>query len=417
MQPTQAETKLPSRLIFWEEVARDGAQAKTLMSAEQRIDIARRSAEILNNAQGDNLIFAAGFPAICTEEREIMRQLADTLDDIWLSSHGRASQADLQLGKDSLAGAKKQRLTFFIPMSIGIANAFGFPDMRASLANGTDALKFALDIADGAKVDIALADINQVDPAELADITTGLLEAGADIIKLCDSRGAFSPLEAERFYQTFFGALAPEVDRQRIGVHQHNDYGFGLMNDIIAIKHGAGVVASSWLGLGERNGLAKTEELVFALSETGTDLADRYGVTRPIWAARPNLKGIPGVTQAVSQYTGVPIKVTDAIVGLGVNSISTGTPFRNPKVFQPFDAEGELGIEQKVYVTPLASMNIVRHMCDRLGLHLEREEMHDLLHSIKSTLYGRNQGVMTAEEFRALANASMRLEPELKVGR
>jgi hypothetical protein len=49
----------------------------------------------------------------------------------------------------------------------------------------------------------------------------------------------------------------------------------------------------------------------------------------------------------VSEYTGVDLKVTDPIVGTGVNSISTGTPFVDTKSFQPFDPKAVLDINKK----------------------------------------------------------------------
>ncbi|WP_260149013.1 hypothetical protein [Streptomyces sp. PanSC9] len=56
-----------------------------------------------------------------------------------------------------------------------------------------------------------------------------------------------------------------------------------------------------------------------------------------LWWTPPDLTRLPGIARMVSETSGVPLTVTTPIVGTGVGTISTGTPFVHPELFQPFD--------------------------------------------------------------------------------
>ena len=51
-----------------------------------------------------------------------------------------------------------------------------------------------------------------------------------------------------------------------VEVHCHNDHGLALANCLAAVEEGASVISSSVNGLGERAGLAATEEIIIALT-------------------------------------------------------------------------------------------------------------------------------------------------------
>ena len=63
-----------NRFVFWEEIARDGAQAKTILSGEQRIDIAKKHGNLFGDNGPDHLVFAAGFISIGKEEERAIKK-------------------------------------------------------------------------------------------------------------------------------------------------------------------------------------------------------------------------------------------------------------------------------------------------------------------------------------------------------
>ncbi len=74
-------------------------------------------------------------------------------------------------------------------------------------------------------------------------------EAGADAIVLCDTNGGSLPCEISRIT-----ALAKSKLAKPIGIHTHNDCGFGLANAIAAVEAGAMHVQGTINGYGERTG-------------------------------------------------------------------------------------------------------------------------------------------------------------------
>ncbi|HLP75625.1 MAG TPA: citramalate synthase [Candidatus Paceibacterota bacterium] len=74
-------------------------------------------------------------------------------------------------------------------------------------------------------------------------------KAGADCIVLCDTNGGRLPTEIAKVT-----ALAKSKLNCSIGIHTHNDCGFGLANAIAAVDAGAAQVQGTINGFGERTG-------------------------------------------------------------------------------------------------------------------------------------------------------------------
>ncbi len=74
-------------------------------------------------------------------------------------------------------------------------------------------------------------------------------KAGADCVVLCDTNGGRLPSEIARITAVAKGRLTCPV-----GIHTHNDCGFGVANAIAAIEAGATQVQGTINGYGERTG-------------------------------------------------------------------------------------------------------------------------------------------------------------------
>ncbi|MEN9734151.1 MAG: hypothetical protein RLZ45_2146 [Verrucomicrobiota bacterium] len=74
-------------------------------------------------------------------------------------------------------------------------------------------------------------------------------KAGADVICLCDTNGGCLPSEIARITAVAHGKL-----NARIGIHTHNDCGFGVANGIAALEAGASHIQGTINGYGERTG-------------------------------------------------------------------------------------------------------------------------------------------------------------------
>jgi 2-isopropylmalate synthase len=393
-RPKEAASR--GRLVIWEESARDGAQAKTIMSGRERARVARETGDIFGAEGPSHVIFAAGFPAIGPEEMQAMRVLAESVDNCSLASHGRATRHDVDLGLTALRNAAHPRVTFWIPVSDAMSRALGMPSRDVALVRGLDCLAYALDAADGIPIDVALTDAPAGDPQYVAHAAAALSDAGASIVKVCDSVGRFFPRHTAEFVQKLLAD--PAVHDAVVGVHLHNDLGFALANNLEAVANGVRVVASSWMGLGERNGLAATEQLLFALSGTVATAQSVLGEPVDLWETPPDLRRIVPAARAVSRITGVPLKVTDPISGTGVNAISTGTPFLDRDVFRPFDPMDVLGVEPRIEVTQLASKRVLQAVAAERGMVLSNEELDAAMRWVKSEAYARNVSIIDKRE-------------------
>lgn len=74
-------------------------------------------------------------------------------------------------------------------------------------------------------------------------------KAGADVICLCDTNGGCLPDEVARITAVAKGKL-----NARLGIHTHNDCGFGVANGIAALQAGASQIQGTINGYGERTG-------------------------------------------------------------------------------------------------------------------------------------------------------------------
>ncbi len=82
-------------------------------------------------------------------------------------------------------------------------------------------------------------------------------DAGADLVVLCDTNGGSLP--------EFVGAVTERPSSHLgtpVGIHTHNDGGFGVANALIAIKAGAVQVQGTINGYGERVGNCNLTTLI-----------------------------------------------------------------------------------------------------------------------------------------------------------
>ena len=374
------------RLVLCEEVARDGAQGKTLLLGPQRADIFRRTADVLGKHADECLVSMVGFPAIGPGEVDCVRHCLEVLDVGYQQVVCRTIERDLLQCIGLMRDAHAGRVLFVVPASRELASAMMHTTPADALEEAVRLLRLGLEEAAGeVSIDVCLADIGRAEPDAVAASANRLTREGAEVIMLADTVGRLHPLGQRERLVRITERLDPDVC---VHAHFHNDLGLALALNLQALELGHRMLGTSWLGLGERSGLGHTEELL-ALLATATDgqledlgtSRDRLGVSG--W--RP--ERIVETARVASAALEMPRRVTDPFVGTGVNSISTGTPFVAPRVFQPYDAEVVLGVSRTVEVTHLASTRVVQEAARQQGLALEKEAAIALRDRIKVEAY------------------------------
>ncbi len=129
---------------------------------------------------------------------------------------------------------------------------------------------------------------------------TAAAEAGADRIYFADGYGCSNP-EAVKYFFTWLRDLVGP--RPQLAIHNHNDFGLASANALAAVTAGAEVVDVSVNGLGDRAGVASTEEVVAALEilydvRTGIKLEKLGSLSKlaeEVWGIKNSpLKGVVG---------------------------------------------------------------------------------------------------------------------------
>ncbi|CAL9593662.1 2-isopropylmalate synthase [Streptomyces sp. enrichment culture] len=382
------------RVVVWEESARDGAQAKTLMTPGFRVRLAQETGRVFGEDGPRHVVFAAGFPAVCDEEFEAVRQVAAEAEGtVSVAAVCRGALRDVEQAVASVRGSRHARVMVVVPASEAMAQVMVHKTAEEALRGGVELAEAARALDDTVAVDICLADASRADTSLMSDYAQAMTDAGAGLVILADTVGAQLPGACH----DMFAAVRAGTDEDVVlASHLHNDLGLGLANTLQALAAGTRVVSSSWLGIAERAGMVATEQLLFLLARHAEEFLKTDAT--PWWTA-PDLTRLPTIARMVSEETEVPISVTTPIVGTGVGTISTGTPFVHPQLFQPYDPTQLLGIQPKILLTQLASARVITAAADRLGHRLDKDQTRAAMSWVKTRAFRTGRAVVDDAAF------------------
>lgn len=114
----------------------------------------------------------------------------------------------------------------------------------------------------GLKVAVGFEDATRAEPEFLLQLAKLAERVGAMRIRLADTVGIFSPRQTISLMTT----LRRDIHKTALAFHAHNDFGMATANSIAALQAGATSVDVVVLGLGERTGCARLEEVIGFLS-------------------------------------------------------------------------------------------------------------------------------------------------------
>ena len=103
---------------------------------------------------------------------------------------------------------------------------------------------------------VGFEDASRADLHFLQELLVVAADCGADRVRLADTVGVLSPFRMQALVK-----LAQQVFPGDIGVHCHNDFGMATANAIAALESGADWADATLLGIGERAGNARLEEV------------------------------------------------------------------------------------------------------------------------------------------------------------
>ncbi len=215
-------------------------------------------------------------------------------------------------------------------------------------------LRSAIDIAQGAgvaRVSVGLEDASRADPEFIAELAAVAMEAGAFRLRLADTVGVATPAGITAM-------LAPLSDTDlELGVHCHNDFGMATANTITAFEQGALWGDVTILGLGERAGNSRLEEVLAYL--VLRQQRDDY-----------SLDGLLDVSRQLAAYIKQPLSPSRPIIGDGIFTCETGIHLQgllaDPATYEPFDPD-RIGAKRQLLMGAKTGKHGVLAALKRLG--------------------------------------------------
>lgn len=230
-------------------------------------------------------------------------------------------------------------------------------------------------------VSLGLEDATRAELTYLEEVLRCAKEAGVDRVRLADTLGIATPHAMAKLVQ----AVKQSVPMQ-VGVHTHNDFGMATANAIAALTAGADWADVTVLGLGERAGNARLEEVIgyLALCQQHTG----YQTTH-----------LAGICRAVARMIGMVIPPHHPLVGKRIFSCESGLHMdglaKDPATYEPFPPE-RVQAMRKYALGKKVGRNAVYAYLHAMGMAISPEEATTLAPQIRVT--ARQLGRPLSEE-------------------
>ncbi|HWG01747.1 MAG TPA: citramalate synthase [Trebonia sp.] len=198
-------------------------------------------------------------------------------------------------------------------------------------------------------------------PAYALECVRAAVEAGADVIALCDTNGGMMPTELGDTIR----AVA-DVTGARLGIHCHDDTACAVANTLVAVEAGATHVQGTANGYGERAGNANLFSVVAGLQlKKGQLVLEGDGI-----------REMSRIAHAISEVTNVSPDTHQPYVGLSAFAHKAGLHASavrvDPMLYQHIDP-AEVGNDMRMLVSDMAGRASVELKGRELGYDLSGE--------------------------------------------
>lgn len=217
------------------------------------------------------------------------------------------------------------------------------------------------------KVSVGLEDASRADEVFLAELICCAQKAGAFRVRLADTVGVATPGSIARLIGVALQA-AP-ID---IGVHTHNDFGMASANAIAALDAGADWADVATLGLGERAGCAKLEEVAGFLA---LHMKKNYDATK--------LRNLGSLVAKISRRS---ISANHPVIGREIFACETGLHLlgleEDPKTYEPYNPEDVGAKRRLIYGGKIGRKNIMQRLT-RINKTVPFEGLDGIFHHLR----------------------------------
>lgn len=352
--------ELPEDVMIHDTTLREGEQAAgVIYKPENKLEIAKLLDEV-----GIQQI-EAGFPAASKGEREALKMIVNEGLNAKIFGFARAVKSDIDAVADTGA--------------YGLVMSFPPSDIHLKYKLRISREEYyhrAIELVEYAKsrglyVSFSAEDSTRADFNFLVKVFNGIVEAGCDRVRIVDTLGCIHPTAMKFLVKKIRESLKKKVP---IEVHCHNDHGLAVANTLAAVEAGAEVLSTSVLGIGERCGLAPTEEVIVALKNL-------YGL------GSFRTEKLYKLCKEVEKITGVVIPPHKPVVGANAFAHASGihqhAVLENPICYEPYPPE-MVGQTRRIVIGKLSGKHAIKAKLAELGIEATEEEVSRIVSLVKS---------------------------------
>jgi homocitrate synthase NifV len=173
-------------------------------------------------------------------------------------------------------------------------------------------------------VSVGLEDATRADAGFLLEVAATAEQAGADRLRIADTVGVATPMHVS----ALLAAVKP-VFGGELGVHLHDDFGMATAGAVVALASGAAWADVSLLGLGERAGISRLEEVCGWLTLQGDSDYD--------------LLAVCDITRLLAAWVGRPVPPHSPVIGSDIFTSESGLHVAgivaDPATYEPYPPE------------------------------------------------------------------------------
>jgi len=205
------------------------------------------------------------------------------------------------------------------------------------------------------RISLGLEDATRAEAGFLTEVMDAAVEGGVSRIRFADTVGIASPQTIINLFNHVGAAYDLEL-----GIHTHNDFGMATANCLTALEAGADWADVTIMGLGERAGNARLEEVAAYLALQVSESARlRKGRLYRTECLRE-------LSALLSEIIGEPIAARQPVIGRDIFTCETGLHIqgleRDPETYEPYPPHKVGAVRRLLYGRKIGRHNLRRRL-------------------------------------------------------
>ncbi len=369
---------IPPDVVIHDTTLREGEQTPgVVFNIDGKLAIARKLDEV-----GIQQL-ESGFPAASPGEREAVSAIVSEGLKAKIFGFARAVHADI----DAVAETGASGIVISFPPSDTQLKYKLKMTREQYLEKAVEAVEHAKGY--GLYISYSAEDSTRTDIEFLKKTFATVIEAGVDRARIVDTLGVGTPVTIRNLVYSI-----RQVVNAPIEIHCHNDHGLAVANTIAAFEAGATALSTCANGLGERTGVAATEEVIICLHNL-------YGVQ--IY----NTTKLSELCRMIEELSKVSLPANKPVIGDNVfvhtSGIHQHAVLQNPVTYEPYPPE-LVGQKRRLLLGKLTGTHAVKAKLQEVGYDLPEDKVKEVVAQVKMKSEERSSALSDAEFLEILRN-------------